>query len=568
MKSLLLKILVVLSFVATTALAQDNYDLNDYDFDVDDADLEVNSFDMNDSGEKGIDDFPASGNDDDFSNYGGVSDFTDDERSLDGEDEGLLNFGEEETGQQSKNVEDIPQVKKTPPPPKTKKKKPQAEIKAVRDDANAVTETPAAVEAPSADNTLIEPQDSSVDYESTNGATQAVANESYEDTPYAPMPEDTMAPPAPDLPPPNDFAGAPAIPGTRRIMAIGEAPETYRVRAGDTLFDICDQLLDEPYYWPKLWALNPRIKNPHFIYPGMMLKFYPGDDDIPPYLQVVREEDIVPLEKGQLAEAELISETMADVLFERFYPKVAPVVYAEEDTSVESFGMEEIGRTSQGKSITVVVPAFYFESEPEVLATVIGSREGWHLSHDGDYFIVEDDVGVGNGSVYSVVRPSEVPEIPEFEGDLGYRYDFVASARVTRSVGEGQNEARVVYTRLGVKPGDILIKYQSVKRSLSVVDNGVTGGGNGTVVGFGYGNQEVGGQGSLVFLSGSFSSGAVVPVFNDTRFLKLNEFGSEFNEVIRPVGKIKIIEAGSNASLGYVVNSTRFIRLGDFTGRG
>ena len=54
---------------------------------------------------------------------------------------------------------------------------------------------------------------------------------------------------------------------------------------------ICDQLLDDPEYWPKLWSLNPYIRNPHFIWPGMRLRFYSGDVDAPPILTVVKVEE-------------------------------------------------------------------------------------------------------------------------------------------------------------------------------------------------------------------------------------------------------------------------------------
>ena len=43
------------------------------------------------------------------------------------------------------------------------------------------------------------------------------------------------------------------MPGTLRVLSEEEAPEEYIVEPGDTLFDICDQLLDEGSYWPKLW---------------------------------------------------------------------------------------------------------------------------------------------------------------------------------------------------------------------------------------------------------------------------------------------------------------------------
>ena len=100
------------------------------------------------------------------------------------------------------------------------------------------------------------------------------------------------------VPEPNEFSGVPPMPGTLRLMAVGEAPTQYTVQEGDTLFDICDQLLDEETYWPKLWSLNPNIKNPHFIYPGMILRFYPGDDLLPPFLEVENENDLVPIDRG------------------------------------------------------------------------------------------------------------------------------------------------------------------------------------------------------------------------------------------------------------------------------
>ena len=71
------------------------------------------------------------------------------------------------------------------------------------------------------------------------------------------------------------FRGA-KRPGTRRILSPGEAPFEYTVKPGDTLYDICDQLIDDTNFWPKLWAANPQIHNPHFIRPGMRLRFYPG----------------------------------------------------------------------------------------------------------------------------------------------------------------------------------------------------------------------------------------------------------------------------------------------------
>ena len=47
-----------------------------------------------------------------------------------------------------------------------------------------------------------------------------------------------------------------------------DAPQTYVVKKGDTLWDLSAIYLEKPWQWPQLWQWNPQIKNPHLIYPG------------------------------------------------------------------------------------------------------------------------------------------------------------------------------------------------------------------------------------------------------------------------------------------------------------
>lgn len=57
---------------------------------------------------------------------------------------------------------------------------------------------------------------------------------------------------------------------------------TYVIQKGDTLWGISERFIKDPYYWPGLWANNPDIGNPHFIYPGQTLKIYDGRIEIVP----------------------------------------------------------------------------------------------------------------------------------------------------------------------------------------------------------------------------------------------------------------------------------------------
>lgn len=51
-----------------------------------------------------------------------------------------------------------------------------------------------------------------------------------------------------------------------------DAPDSYLVKSGDTLWGISKLFLKSPWRWPELWGMNiDQIRNPHLIFPGQML---------------------------------------------------------------------------------------------------------------------------------------------------------------------------------------------------------------------------------------------------------------------------------------------------------
>jgi hypothetical protein len=77
-----------------------------------------------------------------------------------------------------------------------------------------------------------------------------------------------------NLAPPGGLFG---VEGSSGVDAEGDGrgmtmPEFHVVKKGDTLWSLCDGYFHDPWRWPKLWSQNPRITNPHWIFPGDVVR--------------------------------------------------------------------------------------------------------------------------------------------------------------------------------------------------------------------------------------------------------------------------------------------------------
>ncbi|MFN0252256.1 MAG: LysM peptidoglycan-binding domain-containing protein [Kofleriaceae bacterium] len=81
----------------------------------------------------------------------------------------------------------------------------------------------------------------------------------------------------------------------------GPIPELHVVRTGDTLWDISSYYFANAWEWPKVWSYNPQITNPHWIYPGDLVRLLPRGmfvsnvpDSDPEQVQPVKPPDELP----------------------------------------------------------------------------------------------------------------------------------------------------------------------------------------------------------------------------------------------------------------------------------
>jgi LysM repeat protein len=66
-------------------------------------------------------------------------------------------------------------------------------------------------------------------------------------------------------------AGEKTEPTVEQASPAAEEITTYTIKQGDTLWDIANAFLKDPFLWPFIWKANPDITNPDLIYAGNKL---------------------------------------------------------------------------------------------------------------------------------------------------------------------------------------------------------------------------------------------------------------------------------------------------------
>ena len=173
-----------------------------------------------------------------------------------------------------------------------------------------------------------------------------------------------------------------------------DAPDTYVVKKGDTLWDIAGVFLKYPWYWPEIWYVNPQVENPHLIYPGDVLRLVYVDGK--PRITV-----------GTAGEVRLSPQVRADPLGQA----IRTVPY--------DILMNFVQR-----------PSLLTKKQVDKAPYVVGFRSRHIVGSSANELYVKGLENPPPGTEYTIVHPGEELRDPD-DGDLlGYVGHYAATTRV------------------------------------------------------------------------------------------------------------------------------------------
>jgi hypothetical protein len=213
------------------------------------------------------------------------------------------------------------------------------------------------------------------------------------------------------------------------------APDSYVIKSGDTLWAISGLFLKSPWRWPELWGMNlTDIRNPHLIYPGQRLVLERVDGRATLRMAGAGGTDAVPTETIRVS-----PRTRYEVLESGPLP-------ALKSSAIEPFLAEPI-----------VVDATGLTNAPRIVAAL----EGRVLLTRGDRAYARGQNGnplldaPGKQQEFRIFRDATPLKDPVTSEILGYEAQYVGKALLARSESSSSVEGKDGKTTNEITPATI-----------------------------------------------------------------------------------------------------------------
>ena len=342
--------------------------------------------------------------------------------------------------------------------------------------------------------------------------------------------------PAP-APEPVVEAPAPAPEPAPKVEIKPSAPQEYVVKKGDTLWDISTKFLNDPWYWPEIWHVNPQIANPHLIYPGDVITLFYIDGK--PYLGINGGPRVDEIQREKLEPSVRVEPVQRD-------DDIVPI------QTIHQF---------------IVHPRVVDEETLEKAPYIVDSQDKRLVYGPNERVYVRGIEGDQLARRYSVYRKGTRLMDPQTGEFLGYEAVHVGEARLERQ-GDTVSTIMLENTVREALRGDLLMPIED-NYNRTFIPHAPTNTIDGEIISLFDAISQIG-QNQVVVLNvgarDGLEKGHVLAVNQAGRTIR-DEFARRGDKTItlpeERAGVLMIFRTFDKVSYGLIMEATRAIHLGD-----
>lgn len=353
--------------------------------------------------------------------------------------------------------------------------------------------------------------------------------------------------------------------------------KAYTVKKGDTLWDISGAFFKDPFKWPKLWEQNPKIKDPHWIYPGDVIILLPsgeikkrGAEEAAPSAPVEKAaEKAAPAAVEEKAvEKKAVEERApeAPAAQEKTEPvkkaeEVAPQPKAEEKATetapVPAAIPVQTKQTLRYSGLDTV--GFIAADGYTPLGKIVDSKEGKGMLSLGDevYIDLGEDKGIKKGDKFTIYAMAAPVYHPITKKLVGRQVNILGTVEVT-SPHEKVSEGRILAGYDAISKGNKVTRFETIPAEIEVKKG--TAPVEGIIIASKKGTIEMA-EGDLVYLDKG--RGAGVEVGNTLIVYAPGKLAGELLLPADNMGRLLILSTQEDTALALVISSRRPFRIGD-----
>ena len=219
------------------------------------------------------------------------------------------------------------------------------------------------------------------------------------------------------------------------LITFAETPEIkeYKVIKGDCLWNISKAELNDPFMWPKIWEENKWIANPHWIYPGQIIK-------IPLYLiQEKKQEEEVTPKPAATSEATPGEEVKKETVPIMMHPLV---------------------------NRSLLLASGYIADKIPGVGQIGDSPSGQDIVGNDDIVFVNVDSPAQVGDKFYVIKASEPVKHPVTGENIGYVITIGGIAEIVK-IKNDETMAKITKCFREIDRGDRLDSYYDIETPMT-----------------------------------------------------------------------------------------------------